>query len=227
MKRQDNMPVRIGPEFFSKLRPYVAPAEALPPEALEGAPEILPGIVIAIAVADGSEVTLLAASSAIEIAHAAFPESAERGLEVLRLIGIENLKGLPLPPVHIFKGTEDRSDSDVFLLETEDSFVASRITFLDDLAEWAAPGRPRPHGTLVAIPRRRTVVLHFPSGPGALPAFELMRNGTAGLFDETPYSKLSPHVYYVAPDGRSEIVVSPTGGGAFMHLLHGHDGLLR
>jgi len=27
--------------------------------------------------------------------------------------------------------------------------------------------------------------------------------------------------------GRGEIVISPTEGGAFMHLLYGRDGLLR
>jgi hypothetical protein len=220
-------PVRVGPEFFAKLRPYVAPVEALPLEVVEGAPEILPGIVVAVAVQDGSEVTLLTASSGVEIVRAAFPEAAEQGLKLLRQLSIENLHRLPFPHVQTFVTGEGAANSDLFIAEAEDRFVASRITFLDDLADWAAPGRPRAHGILVAIPRRRTVLLHFPSGPGVLDAFKVMQVTAGNLFNETPYSKLSPHVYYVAPDGRREIVISPTEGGAFMHLLYGRDGLLR
>lgn len=224
-ERHARAPVRVVPEFFTRLRPYVASPEALPPEAVEGAPEILPGIVVAIAAEDGPEITLFSGSSAMEIARASFPEAAERGLELLRQLGIENLRKLPFPPVSIMKIGEGRPDSDVFLLEAEDRFVASRITFLEELAERAAPGRPRTHGVLVAIPRRKMVLLHFPSGPGVLHAFEAMQ-ASAGMFGDMP-DKLSPHVYYVAPDGRSEIVVSPGHGGAFSHLLYGDAGLLR
>jgi hypothetical protein len=217
--RSGERPTVIENDIVSRLRPYVAPPELLAPEALQGAPEILPGIVIAIAVADGGRLEVLSARSAIEIARVITPEAAESALKVMRQLGIENLRRDPFPPV-------ERLDDDTFVLEAEEPFVASRITFLQELVAHAAPGRPMTRGVLLAMPRRQTVLLHLPSGPTVLPVLERMKAAATQLFEMTPQSKLSPHVYYVTPDGHGQIVFSPTAGGPFTTLLFGEGGLI-
>lgn len=149
-------------------------------------------------------------------------------------MAIENLRKLPFPAVQKFQTAPGRTDAEVFLLEAQDTFVASRITFLNDLVDWASGGRPRQHGVLVAIPRRRTVFLHVLSGLGVLAALESIGASALAIFSQTPHSKLSPYTYYVAPDGRAEIVVLPdkSGGivvqtvGMLADVLYGAQGLL-
>lgn len=211
-------------ELLSKLRPYVAPAEILPREVIESAPEILPGIVVAVAVEDAGRIRLIPTSSLIEIVREAAPEWLEQAPGALRQLAIENLRRLPLPPLQILKPGLG-ADTDILHLEIEDPFIASRVTFLDELVRRIAPECSMARGVLVTLPRPRTLQLHFPSGPGVVQAFEFMKIGAAAIFAETP-DKLSPYVFYIAPDGRSEIVTSLTDGGRFSRSLLGRDGLL-
>ncbi len=206
-------------ELLSKLRPYIAPAETLPREVLEGAPEILPGIVVAVAVEDAGRIDVLPTSRLIEITREISPDYVDQAPAFMRGIAIENLKRLPLPPLQILRFGLG-ADTDVLHLEMEDPFTASRVTFLDELVRRIAPERSMARGVLVIIPRPRTLQLHFPSGPGVAQAFECMKHGAAIVFQETP-DKLSPYVFYIAPDGHREIVTSLTDGGRFSRSLLG------
>jgi len=109
----------------SNLRPYVSPPELLPAGVAAGAPEILPGIVVV--VAEASQDGFLSGF---------VPRSA------MREIAIQNLRKLPLPTFTKSVSVEGRTDGDIFLFEQQDSFVAARITFLDELAAREAFGRP-------------------------------------------------------------------------------------
>lgn len=223
-----------GDKFLASLRPYVSPPALLPPSVAEGAPEILPGIVVAVAIDTGSQVNFFPQSSMIEMVRTVASQSVQQAPELFRQIAIQNLRKLPLPNIEKFQSSPGRSDGDVFLLEMQDSFVASRITFLDELAEWVSPGQPRTFGVLLAIPRRRTVLLHIPSGPAILSALDLMGKTAVGIFQATPQSKISPYVFYVSPDARTQIVVLPDKNGGIVvqtagvigEFLYGPSGLL-
>lgn len=227
-------PVAVDAQFISQLRPYVAPPSLLAPNIAEGAPEILPGIVLAIAIDMGNQVNFMPVSSMVELLPKDQPDRTIKGPEFARRVAIENLRKLPLPPVHITQTAPGRPDSEVILLEQQDSFVASRITFLNELVDRVAGRKPRPHGILVSIPRRRTVLLHVLSGLGVLTAMRAMAISTRGLFDSSTQSRLSPNVYYVAPDGSAETIAFPDKAdgvviqtiGRLKDVLYGPDGLL-
>lgn len=178
-------PRELDPELLARLRPFVAPPGVLPRGIAKDAPEIFPGVVVAVAVHDETRVDFVLRPSAGQ-----------------RQTAVENLRRLPLPPVQTFR-TED---FEVSLFEAQDDFVAARVTFLDQLAEAAAPGRPRRDGVLVAIPRRRTVLLHVLGRGDPDRARDALVLAAGNLFNETPHSKLSPRVYYVEPDGRAQVV---------------------
>jgi hypothetical protein len=226
--------VAVDAQFISQLRPYVAPPALLAPNIAEGAPEVLPGIVMAVAIDMGNQVNFMPVSSMIELLPKDQPDRNVKGPEWTRLAAIQNLRKLPLPPIHITQTSPGRSDSEVILLEQQDSFVASRITFLHDLVDRVAGGKPRPHGVLVSIPRRRTVLLHVLAGLGVLTAMRAMAISTRSLFDSSTQSRLSPNVYYVAPDGSAETIAFPdkTDGvviqtiGRLKDVLYGPNGLL-
>lgn len=145
--------VAVDKQLISQLRPYVSPPKLLAPNIAEGAPEILPGIVLAVAIDMGSQVNFMPVSSMVELLPKDRPDRDIKGPEFTRLVAIDNLRKLPLPPVQIIQATQGRADSEVYLLEQQDSFVASRITFLNDLVDRISGGKPRPYGVLVSIPR--------------------------------------------------------------------------
>jgi hypothetical protein len=226
--------VAVDKQLISQLRPYVSPPKLLAPNIAEGAPEILPGIVLAVAIDMGSQVNFMPVSSMVELLPKDQPDRDIKGPEFTRLVAIENLRKLPLPPVHTTQTSPGRPDSEVILLEQQDSFVASRITFLNDLVDRVAGHKPRPYGVLVSIPRRRTVLLHVLSGLGVLTAMRAMAISTRSLFDSSTQSRLSPNVYYVAADGSAETVAFPDKAdgvviqtiGRLKDVLYGPDGLL-
>jgi hypothetical protein len=226
--------IAVDAKFISKLRPYVAPPKLLDPNIAEGAPEVLPGIVMAVAIDMGNQVNFMPVSSMIELLPKDQPNRNVKGPELTRLVAIENLRKLPLPPVHITQTSPGRPDSEVILLEQQDSFVASRITFLNELVDRVAGRTPRPYGVLVSIPRRRTVLLHVPSGLGVLTAMRSMAISTRSLFDSSTQSRLSPNVYYVGADGSAETIAFPDKAdgvviqtiGRLKDVLYGPDGLL-
>lgn len=176
----------LDPQLLARLRPFVAPRGALPSGIANDAPEIFPGVVVAVAVHDETRVDFVLRPSIGQ-----------------RQTAIENLRKLPLPPFQTFR-TEDL---EVSLFEAQDDFVAARVTFLDRLAEAVAPARPGRDGVMVSIPRRRTVLLHVLGRGDPDRARDALAITTASLFDETPHSRLSRHVYYVEPDGRAQVVV--------------------
>ena len=227
------VPVAVNAQLISQLKPYVAPPQLLPPNVAAGAPEILPGMVMAVAVDMGTQVNFMPESVMIELLPKGEPDRETRGPLLTRQQAIDNLRKLPLPPVQTFR-VKDRADGEVFLLEQHDSFVAARVTFLNELIDKVSGGQPHPRGILVAIPRRRTLLLHILTGLGVLGALDAMGNTARGLFESSTESRLSPNVYYVAPDGSSEIVVFPDKEkgvivqtvGKLRDVLYGSDGLL-
>jgi hypothetical protein len=227
--------VAIDNQFVYKLRPYLTPPALLDPGITEGAPEVLPGIVFVVAVDMGTQVNFLPVSSMISLLPADTPDRHLKGPTMLRRAAVENLSKLPLPPVQITQIVSGRADSEVLLLEQQDSFVASRATFLNHLLDQVCPGKPRNYGVLLAIPRRRTLLLHVPCGIGVLKAIESMALTAKHLFDSSTQSRLSPHVYYVAASGEQEIAAGPRKEnevcintvGIFGSMLYGPNGLLH
>jgi hypothetical protein len=119
-----------------------SPTSVLPPGCSEGAPELLPGLVIAVVVQMGDELGLLPAATL---------ESMLR-TEWVRMAAIANLQSLPPPRLDRIQAAEGRVDSDNLLLQSEDPFGASRVCHLAPLVKWASGDQPTRLGVLLSIP---------------------------------------------------------------------------
>ena len=182
---QWNRPRELDAQLLGRLRPFVAPTSVLPRAIAKGAPEIFPGVVVVVAALGGTQVDFVKNPSGSQLQ-----------------VAVQNLRNLPLPPHQVFK-TEDFQ---IALFEAQDEFVAARVTLLDELAETAAPRWPRKDGVMVGIPRRRTVLLHVLGKGDPDRARDALAIATSSLYQQTPHSKLSPHVYWVEPDGHAQVV---------------------
>lgn len=208
------------------LYPFVAPSAILPSGCADGGPEILPDLVMAMTVYIGGEVEFLT--------HLALTQRLST--EYSRQVAIENLRKLPPPQLCLAQDADGRADSDILILQSQDPFGASRISYLKDLVTWASGGKPARHGVLVAVPTWRLVMLHVLSGPGVLKALKDMRLATSLAMAEAPErARLSPDVYFVAPDGRTQNVTQQSSSdhlvietrGLIAEFLFGPQGLLK
>jgi hypothetical protein len=211
-------------ELRGALRPFVCPPAAIPEIAAQGAPEILPGLIMAIAVHIGARVDFLPRES-IE---------ALGGGNAVRVVAIENLRALEPPEVETIQGTEDRTDSTVSILRFRDPFGASRICDLDRLIATTFGIVPT-HGILLAVPTWHVVLLHVPQGAGVLTALPLMAQLAYGAMDMAAKERrLSCDVFFVAPDRRIQRVARGAEGkgvtfetrGFIAEVLFGPRGLV-
>jgi hypothetical protein len=213
-----------GSELRDALFPFVCPPAAIPPAAADGAPQILPGLVMAMAVHIGDRLDFLPRES-IE---------ALGGASAVRAAAVENLRGLESPRLETLEATEGREDSTVSILRFPDPFGASRICDPDGLVARTFRVAPA-HGVLLAIRTWRVVVLHLPTGAGVLTALQMMARLGYGTMDMAPeLVRLSPDVYFIAPDRRIQRVAWATEGkgvtvetrGLIAEVLFGPQGLL-
>jgi CHAT domain-containing protein/Tfp pilus assembly protein PilF len=205
------------PKIIERVRPFVLPRARLPPGCVEGAPELLPGLLMAVAVQVGDELGFLPSEELRYMLRA----------EWVRIAAIANLEKLPHPRLDRIPTAEGRVDSDILLLRSDDPFCASRVSYLDSLVKWASGGQPTPLGVLVSIPTWHRTMLHVLSGPGVAKVLERMAVATQIDFLEAPeHTRVSPDLYFVAPDGRTQTVVTLQRGEHEANLVIETRGLI-
>lgn len=175
-------------ELAAGLRPYVMPPNRLPAEVANGAPVILPGLVVATVVCRGNQVDYLPTWSILEL-----------GGRQVWARAIENVRNLDEVQVIRELDIVGRDDTELVTMRANDPFVASRVTVLDWLVEqlYAAPA---PNGVLVAVPRRTQLVLHVPTGIGVLKVVETMATVAKHWFETAEEEQISPDVYFASHD---------------------------
>lgn len=198
-------------EVVGLLRPFVATATSLPRGTADGAPEILPGLVLVIAVHRGDQLDFLP------------PESfgAFGGPEPTRALAVANVRALPAPTVEAAPAKAGRPDSVVWSALYADPFGAGRVADLGALlGSFVAGGMGtdevnRSRGLLIAVPHWRHVLLHLMQGPGVLPVLDLMGGAASAAYDAAPaQERVSPNVFFVAgADGPRQVVARPDGPG--------------
>jgi hypothetical protein len=187
----------------AKLRGYLAPPVRLPPEAAEGAPAALPGLVMAIAVHEGDRVDFVARASMAALGGAeAVQRQAMGNLETLAGIDVVREEVMP-----------HRTDTTIFTLSGADPFVGSRAAVLDWLVEELTGATSIDHGLLVAVPSRHRLVVHVVSGPGAVKVGETMALAAHHMYGTAGAAAISPWVYFVAPDRRAQRVSNELSRG--------------
>jgi len=207
------------------LRPFVSAPDRLPAGAAGGAPEVLPGLVAAVAVHRGDQVDFVAWSSMAELGG---PAAAWK-------TAVGNLRRLSPMTVSRVETVEGQTDSVVFQLRARDPFGASRVCDLAGLLARTGVDAA-PHGVLIAAPSWHRVLLHVITGPGVLAALRFMAESARTVNDKAPRpQRVSPDVYFVGPAGATQTVASSDGAeglildteGELGTVLFGPRGLLH
>jgi hypothetical protein len=197
----------VDQELIAALRPFVARPETLPAGTADGAPAILPGLVVTAALHRGEQVHFLPPTST----------EALGGAAAVRAMALRNLRRLGPPAVQRAYAADGDPASTVYLLSTRDPFGAARICDLAGLLTVAAGPGASPYGVLVAVPTWRLVLLHVLHGPTAPLAITYMaQSAAAGAAAAPVHERISEDVYYVAPGGRTQRVAHDDGGGGIL-----------
>jgi hypothetical protein len=181
------------------LRPFVFTQQTLPPAAMSVSREVLPGLLLAPVVAHGTQIDFLS------------PVAIESlgGADAVLARAVRNLGIHPRPEVTSFEAKPGDPDTTCYGLGSEDIFAASSIARLDVLATIVARGDTPRYGILVAVPYWRLVLLHVLRGSGGLSSLSRIAQMTDLMLGsgEIPMrERLSSDVFYVAPDGRVQVV---------------------
>jgi hypothetical protein len=186
------------PEFLSAVRPYVMPPERLPSPVAEGAPVVLPGLVMAVAVG-APEGTLLQPMSVVDAVGRDAVWSAALG-------NVRNLDGIDVTREQIHP---DRQDTEVVALWADDRFVASRVAVVEWLVEHIYGG-VSPWGVLVSVPTTSRLLLHVPAGPGVVKVAGDMAILSAHWCEAAEASRrISPDVHCIGTDRRAQRISRP------------------
>lgn len=184
----------VRDQVLLKLRPVAD----LPPGAPRYAPEVLPGIVAVAAIDYPTHVSELLDPERLDPLG---------GWDAVRPVALDNLRRLEEPHVEEILADPADPTSSVHVLVADDFFGAARVCVLDQVLP-SALGVERPrHGVLVAVPNRHVMAVHVPRGRGLIPALETLTALAAGESVEAP-GPISPYVYLVTPDGRTEQITS-------------------
>jgi hypothetical protein len=188
------------------LRPFVFTRPTLPAVAAPVSREVLPGLFVAPVVAEGARIDFLA------------PESIELlgGATAVLDRAIRNLGSHPMPEVTSFEATPGDPDTTCYALGSADVFAASTIAGLDLLTSLVARVTGPRYGVLVAVPYWRLVLLHVLSGRGGLASLTRMARMVDQMFeagDIPARERLSADVFYIAPDGRVQVVARRDSAG--------------
>jgi hypothetical protein len=191
-----------GAGIGGKLRGYVAPPVRLPAGVADGAPSVLPGLVMAIAVYQGDRVDFVAPAS---MGVMGGTEAVQRQA----LANLENLTGIDVVREEVMP---ERGDTTLFTLSGADPFVGSRVAVYEWLVEELTGVPVIENGLLVAIPSRHRLVLHAMSGPGAVKVGEIMALSANHHYGAAGGAAISPWLYLVTPDRRAQRVSKDQGG---------------
>ncbi|WBB61211.1 hypothetical protein O7599_01225 [Streptomyces sp. WMMC500] len=187
----------------TRLRPFIVPEETAFRHSLTDAEPVLPGLVRTVVVDHDGEFGHLPRSL-----PAAFSPSSQW----LHETAVENLRALPPPELRTISADKARTDADLLVMQSADVYGASRFSCFPDLLADATGGAPVEHGVLVAMPDWHSLVLHVISGPGAAAAMKLMAQvGRTWIGGAKRERQLVPDVFYVAADGRSQVVARIEG----------------
>jgi hypothetical protein len=184
--------------LLGQLRPYVVHRDALPAAMVEGAPEVLPDLVMAV-LADLGDRAQLLSPTAME---------AFGGADLLRRRAIENLVRLPRP-TRTELWAEGLAGPPFIALDTADVSCTAWLADRAQLMTAAGAAWPTAHGFLVAAPHRGSVLLYVladDSPPEALAP--LIEAASSGYQQSTADGRVSPDVFLVEPDGRSRRVTA-------------------
>lgn len=183
-------------DLTSSVMPFVNPPGRLPDLIADGAPVVLPGLVMATALRMGDQVNFLPVSAMTGPGGpAAMWEAARANAE--NLTGIQVVRERMLP---------ERPDTAMVTLSSSDPFVAARVTVLDWL-EKELFGAPPAKALVVALPIIRRLIVHQVTGPGTLPLLESLAPVAATLHNTAaPQDQISPNVFLVTPDRRAQRV---------------------
>jgi hypothetical protein len=193
----------FGRDELDSLRPFVMPPDRLPPGVAEGAPAVLPGLVMATALFTGSRLDFVPVSSMNEL-------GGTEAVWARAMHNVENLDGL-----RVVREACDaaREDTELVTLSGDDPFVASRVAVLDWLVG-QVHGTPSGYGVMVAVPAWHTLILHAVRGMGVLTAVETMAMAAGHWFRTAQGDQsVSPDVYFVAPGHRTQRVAYPDADG--------------
>jgi hypothetical protein len=193
-------------ELVSSIRAYVTAPDKVSAATSQNAPPVLPDLIMVTAVLMGDQVNFLPYSTVVELVG-----DPQAMWQIARL-SVQNLDG-----IQVLRETvvADRDDTDVVTLVADDPFVASRVVVLDWLVEQLFE-EPAEHGVLVALPSRERLAVHRIGGAGVIPVLHTLLEGTNILFTQAgPVSRISPHLYLVQPDGRTERITDQYGERQF------------
>ncbi|MFF5728254.1 hypothetical protein [[Kitasatospora] papulosa] len=193
----------FGHGELDSLRPFVMPPDRLPPGVAEGAPVVMPGLVMA---------TALFTSDRIDFVPVSFMNGlgGTEAVWVRAMCNVENLDGL-----RVVREACDatREDTELVTLSGDDPFVASRVAVLDWLVG-QVHGIPSEYGLIVAVPSWHTLILHVVRGMGVLTALEPMALAAGHWFRNAQSDQgISPDVYFVAHDRRTQRIAYTDADG--------------
>ena len=159
------------------------------------APEILPGILLLVAIDHPDHVRELFSDEAVDELG---------GWDELRDVAIHNLRRLGPPDHEVIQADPERPDSVVHLFGSDDFFGAARLAILPEVLAGVGIERPS-HGALVAVPNRHLLLVHPLEGPGVVPAVQMMvRLATSEFHGHT--GPVSPQVFYRSAEGQVQQV---------------------
>jgi hypothetical protein len=179
------------------------PPDRLPPGAADGAPGILPGLVMATAIHSAGRVDFLPVASMASV-------GGTDAVWAQALRNVETLDGLDVVREEV---AADRRDTTLITISGADPFVASRVAVLPWVLARVEAG-PTPYGVLVAVPTLGKLVLHVVAGAGVLTVAETMALAAEHWFGQASgHEGVSPDVYLVSPDGHAQAVAHPSATG--------------
>lgn len=99
----------------------------------------------------------------------------------------------------------------------ESVYVASKVLVLDEVLRGLHGERSYPHGVLVAVPDRQTLVLHVPVDAGVMTALQTMAGSAARMWSTAP-GGVSPSVYWWRDGTLTRISRVDEGGGVAVEV---------
>jgi hypothetical protein len=205
LKDQDGFEVPPGSEIatfanreeaIKVLRGYVMPPDKLTHGVAENAPEILPGLVLAVCTWRDEQLGFMPYYTMVQ----AFGDPML--VRQAALANLQNLDGIEIQKLIL----GDDEETETIVLGANDPFVASRCAVLPWLVHHMY-GETARHGTLVSLPIRGGLQFHVIRGKASLLSATILAAAVHEQFRHSPEeNRISPDVFMVAPDGRAQRV---------------------
>ena len=202
LKEQDGFEVPPGSEIatfanreeaIKALRGYVMPPGKLTHAAAENAPEVLPGLALAVCTWHHEKLGFIPYSTMEQ----AFGDPVL--VRQAALANLQNLDGIEIAKMIL----ADDEETETIVLAANDPFVASRCAVLPWLVDHMY-GETARYGTLVCLPIRGALQFHVIRGKASLVSAKVLAHAVHEHFRQAPEeNQISPDVFMVAPDGRA------------------------